>query len=141
MENPTYEEVCRGRTGHAEVVQVTYDPAVISYEEILRIFFDAHDPTTPDRQGNDVGPQYRSIILYHDDAQRAAAEKMVRSLNLQNAHGAPVVTEIKPFKAFYRAEKYHDDYFRRNRGQSYCRLVIAPKVSKARDHFRDKLKG
>jgi peptide-methionine (S)-S-oxide reductase len=138
--NPTYEQVCSGRTGHAEVVQITFDPAVISFKELLEVFFTIHDPTTRDRQGNDVGPQYRSIILYHDPEQRAVAEQTIAELNQSRIWGKPIVTELVPFTTFYPAEAYHQEYYRRNPYQPYCQLVVAPKVAKARKHFLDRLK-
>jgi peptide-methionine (S)-S-oxide reductase len=133
-ENPTYKEVCSGRTGHAEVIQVEFDPAVISYEKILDTFWEAHDPSTLNRQGNDVGTQYRSIILYHTDAQRIAATKS--KAEAQARLRKPVVTEIVPLKKFFKAEGYHQDYYRMNPDQGYCRAVIRPKVEK----FEQKLK-
>jgi len=139
--NPTYEQVCTGTTGHAEVVQITYDPAVITYPELLEVFFAIHDPTTPDRQGNDVGPQYRSVILYHNDEQRAAAERAIRELEASGRWPDPVVTQVVPFEAFYPAEEYHHDYFRRNPNQGYCSLVVAPKVAKFQKQFAHKLKA
>lgn len=126
--NPDYREVCTGETGHAEVIQIEYDPAVISYERLLEIFWKAHDPTTLNRQGADVGTQYRSIILYHDEAQRAAAEKSKQAA--QAAFARPIVTEIVPLTTFYPAEEYHQDYFRKNPNAAYCRVVIAPKLHK-----------
>jgi peptide-methionine (S)-S-oxide reductase len=134
-ENPTYKEVCRGDTGHAEVIQIEYDPKVISYEKLLEAFWEAHDPTTRNRQGNDSGKQYRSIILYGSEAQRAAAEKS--KADAQKALGKPIVTEIVPLKQFYKAEGYHQDYYRDNPNQPYCRMVIRPKVEK----FDKKLKA
>jgi len=139
--NPTYEQVCTGTTGHAEVVQITFDPDVITYRELLDVFFSIHDPTTPDRQGDDVGPQYRSIILYHDDEQRRIAEEVIRELEQSGAWSDPIVTQVVPLEAFYPAEEYHKDYFRRNPERAYCRLVIAPKVEKFRRRFSDKLKA
>ncbi len=137
--NPTYEEVCYGRTGHAEVVQITYDPKIISYEELLFIFWRIHDPTTPNRQGNDVGTQYRSIILTHDETQRQIAEKsMAEAAAL---YSNPIVTEIVPLEIFYPAETYHQNYFNQHRSQPYCRAVIDPKVRKFRKSFQDKLKS
>jgi len=137
-ESPSYEQVCSGRTGHAEVVQIEYDPAVISYEDLLTIFWRIHDPTTLNRQGNDVGTQYRSIILTHDDRQREIAQ---RSLAEARAlYRDPIVTQIEPLERFYPAETYHDDYYNRNRNQPYCRAVIDPKVKKFRKSFADKLK-
>lgn len=126
--NPSYEQVCTGSTGHAEVVRVEFDPSVVSYEDLLRKFFHAHDPTTLNRQGPDEGTQYRSIILYKDEAQKAAAEKV--KAEAQNDWPDPIVTEIKPLQAFYPAEDYHQDYFAKNPTQGYCRLVVAPKVQK-----------
>ncbi len=138
--NPTYEQVCGKRTGHAEVVQVWFDPAVIRYEDILNIFWHIHDPTTPNRQGNDVGPQYRSIIFTHNDAQRAAAEQSRAQASAGGLWGDPIVTEIVPFEAFYEAEEYRQDYFTRNPYQPYCVYVVDPKVRKFRKSFQDKLK-
>ena len=138
--NPTYEQVCGKRTGHAEVVQVWYDPAVINYEDILTIFWRIHDPTTPNRQGNDSGPQYRSIILYHDEAQRAAAIRTRDQAVAEGVWRAPIVTEIVPFETFYEAEAYHQDYFAQNPYQPYCVYVVDPKVRKFRKSFQDKLK-
>jgi peptide-methionine (S)-S-oxide reductase len=138
--NPTYEQVCGKRTGHAEVVQVWYDPAVISYEDILYIFWRIHDPTTPNRQGNDVGPQYRSVIFYHDEAQRAVAEKSRAETEAGRVWPDPIVTEIVPFDVFYEAEEYHQDYFARNPYQPYCVYVVDPKVRKFRKSFQEKLK-
>lgn len=128
VENPTYKQVCTGETGHAEVVQITYDPAKVSFERLLEIFWQCHDPTSLNRQGNDVGPQYRSIILYHDTAQKAAAEKSRAAAAARFTR--PIVTEIVPLTRFYPAEGYHQDYFRRNPNQAYCQVVIAPKVRK-----------
>ena len=138
--NPTYEQVCGKRTGHAEVVQVWYDPAVINYEDILTIFWRIHDPTTPNRQGNDVGPQYRSIILTHDEAQRAAAIKTRDQAVAEGVWRDPIVTEIVPLETFYEAESYHQDYFAQNPYQPYCVYVVDPKVRKFRKSFQDKLK-
>jgi peptide-methionine (S)-S-oxide reductase len=138
--NPSYEQVCAGRTGHAEVTQITFDPRVISFEKLLEIFFTIHDPTTLNRQGHDVGTQYRSIILYHSPEQRAIAERTVERLTKERIWDAPIVTQIEPLTAFYPAEEYHQDYFARNPGQPYCQVVIAPKVAKARKEFLDKLK-
>jgi len=127
-ENPTYKEVCSGTTGHAEVIQVTYDPKVVSYEKLLETFWEAHDPTTLNRQGADVGTQYRSIILFHDEAQRVAAEKS--KAEAQKLFGKAIVTEIVPLKRFYPAEGYHQDYYRNNSTQPYCSIVIRPKLEK-----------
>jgi peptide-methionine (S)-S-oxide reductase len=139
--NPTYEQVCSGTTGHAEVVKVTFSPAAISYKEILEIFFTAHDPTTLNRQGADIGTQYRSVIFYHDEGQREIAEQVVRELDEAKIWDAPIVTEIAPAETFYEAEDYHQEYFARNSGQGYCRAVVAPKVAKFRQRFRDRLKS
>ena len=136
--NPTYEEVCTGETGHAEVVQITFDPKVISFREILEIFFEIHDPTTPNRQGNDIGPQYRSIILYHNDQQKKIAEEMIREV--EKRLGKKVVTELVPFEAFYEAEEYHHKFYDRNKLYPYCVLVISPKIKKFMKHFQDKVK-
>ncbi len=139
--NPTYEQVCTGTTGHAEVVQIRFDPDAISYRQLLEVFFGIHDPTTPDRQGNDVGPQYRSIILYHDEQQRAAAEAFIEELNASGVWDDPIVTQVVPLDQFYPAEDYHNEYFRRNPEQGYCRLVIAPKVAGFRERFARLLKS
>ena len=138
--NPTYEQVCTDKTGHAEVAQVTFDPDVVSFRELLEVFFSTHDPTSLDRQGSDVGKQYRSVIFYRDDAQRKAAEAIVKEMTDDRVFKKPIVTEIVPLEAFYPAEDYHREYFRRNPGQPYCRVVIAPKLEKFRAHYRDKLK-
>ena len=140
VENPSYEQVCGGRTGHAEVVQVAYDPDVISYRDLLDVFFTIHDPTTKDRQGADVGPQYRSIVLYHDAAQKAAAERAIADLAEQRIWHAPIVTEVAPLETFYPAEAYHQDYFEQNPRQRYCQIVIAPKVAKFRKQYMERLK-
>lgn len=137
--NPSYDLVCRGSTGHAEVVQITFDPEVISYKEILQIFFSIHDPTTLNRQGADVGPQYRSIILYHDDAQKETAEQVIQEIEAEGLWSAPIVTQVAPFSKFYVAEDYHQKYFENNPGQGYCRVVIAPKVAKFRKLYQEKL--
>ena len=138
--NPSYEQVCTGRTGHAEVVQVTFDPRVISYHDLLSIFFTVHDPTTLDRQGADVGTQYRSVVFYHDAAQKATAEAVVREVDATKIWRHQLVTQLVPFSAFYPAEEYHHDYFRRNPSGGYCQMVIAPKVAKFRAHYADRLK-
>jgi len=138
--NPTYEAVCTGRTGHAEVVQVTYDPQVISYRELLEIFFTIHDPTTLNRQGADSGTQYRSAIFYHSPAQKTEAEQMIATLDREKVYDSAIVTQVVPLDRFYPAEEYHRDYYRRNPGQGYCRAVIAPKVSKLRKQWEKKLK-
>jgi peptide-methionine (S)-S-oxide reductase len=138
---PSYQMVCTGMTGHAEVVQVTFDPQVISYEDILRVFFTFHDPTTLNRQGADVGTQYRSVIFYHDESQRQAAESVIQEIEAQKMWEKPIVTEVTPFKEFYRAEEYHQEYFKKNPYQGYCRVVIAPKVTKFRKMYHERLKS
>ena len=138
--NPTYEQIGRGLTGHAEVVQVTFDPAQLSYRELLEVFFAIHDPTTLNRQGADVGPQYRSIILTHSPAQQKTAEQLIAELTAAHTWPDPIVTEVAPFRAFYRAEDYHQNYFRDNAEQPYCRIVIAPKVAKFRKQHPEQLK-
>ncbi len=139
--NPSYEQVCSGTTGHAEVVRVTYDPREVSFREILEVFFTAHDPTTLNRQGADVGTQYRSVIFYHDERQREVAEEVIRELDEAKIWGGPIVTELSPLAGYYEAEDYHQEYFARNPGQGYCRVVVAPKVAKFRQRFRDRLKS
>jgi peptide-methionine (S)-S-oxide reductase len=138
--NPTYEQVCGGRTGHAEVVQVAFDPAELSYADLLRVFFTIHDPTTKNRQGNDVGPQYRSIILTQSDAQRETAEAVVREVTASQIWPGALVTEIVPLAYFYAAEAEHEDYYARNPETGYCRAVVAPKVLKFRKMFADRVK-
>jgi peptide-methionine (S)-S-oxide reductase len=140
VKNPTYRQVCDGTTGHAEVIQITYDPNVVSYDELLEVFWKTHDPTTPNQQGNDIGPQYRSVVFYHDDEQRRLAEHYKKELDAAGAFRRPIVTEISPFTEFYPAEDYHQRYYEQNPEQSYCRFVIAPKVEKLRQVFQDKLK-
>ncbi|MBW3623922.1 MAG: peptide-methionine (S)-S-oxide reductase MsrA [Armatimonadetes bacterium] len=138
--NPTYKQVCSGTTGHAEVVQITFDPSVLSYREILEIFFSIHDPTTLDRQGADVGSQYRSVIFTHTPEQREIAEQVMREVGEQGIWGKPLVTELSPAPEFYPAEEYHQRYFEQNPNQPYCRAVIAPKVAKFRQKHMEKLK-
>ncbi|MBN1487017.1 MAG: peptide-methionine (S)-S-oxide reductase MsrA [Anaerolineae bacterium] len=138
--NPSYRQVCTGTTGHAEVVQVTFDPQLIPYKEILGIFFSVHDPTTLNRQGNDVGTQYRSIILYHTPEQQAIAEQMIKDLATSGKWAAPIVTQLEPLTTFYKSEDYHQDYFKNNPSQPYCRVVVSPKVNKFRKQFVAKLK-
>ena len=138
--NPSYRQVTSGNTGHAEVIQLTYDPDVISFEEILYIFWRTHDPTTLNRQGADVGPQYRSIILYHDDEQRETAERSKAETDASDLYSDPIVTEIAPLDTFYVAEDYHQNYYKDNPYQGYCMVVIDPKVRKFRKSFQDKLK-
>jgi peptide-methionine (S)-S-oxide reductase len=139
--NPSYEAVCTGRTGHAEVVQVTFDPAVLSYRDLVEVFFAIHDPTTLNRQGADVGTQYRSAIYYHSPEQEQTAREVIAALERDPVFDAPIVTEVAPAPAFYPAEEYHQDYFRRNPGQGYCRAVIAPKVAKFRKEHLERLKA
>jgi len=138
--NPTYGAVCSGETGHAEVVRLTFDPGLVSFKEILEVFFVIHDPTTPDRQGNDVGTQYRSAIFYHSPEQKAAAEQVIANLGAAKIYDDPIITEVAPASTFYVAEDYHQEYFRRNPNQSYCAFVVRPKVAKFRKHFIEKLK-
>jgi peptide-methionine (S)-S-oxide reductase len=138
--NPTYEQVCTGRTGHAEVVQVTFDPDEIDYRDLLRVFFTVHDPTTLDRQGNDVGPQYRSVIFPHSAEQKRIAEEVIAEVQASGAWNGKIVTRIEPFTEFYPAEEYHQDYFARNPNQPYCAAVVAPKVAKFRKQHVDRLK-
>ena len=139
-EDPSYEDVCSGETGHAEVVQIAFDPEVVSFIEILKVFFVIHDPTTLNRQGNDVGTQYRSAIFYHSPAQKAAAESTIANLRADGVHDDPIVTEVAPVSKFYPAEKYHQEYFRRNPAQPYCSFVVRPKLAKFRKQFLQKLK-
>jgi peptide-methionine (S)-S-oxide reductase len=139
--NPSYRQVCNGNTGHAEVVQITFDPKVIGFRDLLDVFFTMHDPTTKDRQGADVGPQYRSIVLAHDAVQEATARRAIAEVNEAGIWGAPIVTEVVPFTVFYPAEDYHQDYFVHNPSQGYCRAVIAPKVAKFRQKYLERLKA
>ncbi|MGH9833396.1 MAG: peptide-methionine (S)-S-oxide reductase MsrA [Blastocatellia bacterium] len=140
VKNPTYREVCAGTTGHAEVVQITFDPQVITFKDLLKVFFTIHDPTTLNRQGADVGTQYRSAIYYHSPAQKAAAEEIIAEMTAAKLWDDPIVTELTALDEFYPAEDYHRDYFQRNPQQPYCQMVIAPKVAKSRKQFLDKLK-
>jgi peptide-methionine (S)-S-oxide reductase len=140
LPNPTYRDVCSGTTGHAEVIQISFDPKVISYPELLEVFWKTHDPTTLNRQGNDVGTQYRSVVFYHSDEQREQAEHIKRKLDESGAWGAPIVTEIAPLAAFYPAETYHQNYYNDNPRQPYCSVVIGPKLDKVKKVFQDKLK-
>jgi peptide-methionine (S)-S-oxide reductase len=140
VKNPTYKEVCEGTTGHAEVIQVVYEPSKISFEELLKAFWESHDPTTLNRQGNDVGPQYRSVIFYHNAEQKEKAEKYKAELDKSGAFAKPIVTEISPFTVFYKAENYHQDYYNLNGSQPYCNFVIRPKLEKFNKVFKDKLK-
>lgn len=139
--NPSYQQVCTGTTGHAEVCQIEYDSQLVSYEELLEVFFNTHDPTTLNRQGNDVGTQYRSVIFYHDEEQRKTAERVRNELELKKVFKQPIVTEIAAFEHFYPAEDYHQNYFRNNQNQGYCRYVIAPKLVKFEKVFKLKLES
>ena len=138
--NPTYKEVCTGLSGHAEVIQVIFDPSILSYDELLAAFWQAHDPTQLNRQGNDVGTQYRSVIFYRNEEQKNIAENYKKKLNEEKAYDKPVVTEISPLPIFYKAEGYHQNYYNENSGQGYCQYVIQPKLEKFRKVFKDKLK-
>lgn len=139
VENPSYEAVCTGKTGHAEVIQVTYDPAVISFDELLKVFWQTHDPTTLNQQGHDVGTQYRSAVFYHSEDQRKTAEQYKKQLDASKVFAEPIVTEITAFKKFYPAEKYHQDYYKLNPSQGYCQFVIRPKVEKFNKEFKELL--
>lgn len=139
--NPSYEQVCTNTTGHAEVAQVTFDPSAVTYREILEVFFSTHDPTTLNRQGGDEGTQYRSVIFYHGEAQKAEAMRMVEELTTEKVFRHSIVTQILPFEQFYPAEDYHREYFKRNPRNPYCQVVIAPKLAKFRAHFQSKLKS
>lgn len=139
-ENPSYKAVCTGLTGHAEVVRIEFDPAQVSFEDLLRVFFSIHDPTTLNRQGGDVGTQYRSAIFYHDESQKQAAEAILRELEAEKLFFDPIVTEVSPLINYYPAENYHQEYFANNPGQPYCAAVVAPKVAKFRKKFIDRLK-
>jgi peptide-methionine (S)-S-oxide reductase len=140
VKNPTYKEVCTESTGHAEVVQITFDPEIVSFPEILEVFFVTHDPTTLNRQGNDVGTQYRSAIFYHSEKQKQIATEIIKQLEKEKAYDKPIVTEVTAFDTFYVAEDYHFNYFARNKNQPYCQYVVAPKVEKFRKVFKDKMK-
>jgi len=140
IDNPTYKQICTGTTGHAEVCQIRYDPAKVSFDELLEVFWRTHDPTTLNRQGADVGTQYRSVIFYHDDQQRVQAQRRKQELDKSGAWGAPIVTEISPLVKFFKAEDYHQNYFRTNPQQGYCQFVIRPKLEKFEKVFQDKLK-
>jgi len=140
MDNPTYRAVCNGDTGHAEVIQVHFDPNVVSYRDLLNVFFAIHDPTTLNRQGADVGTQYRSAIFYHDEEQKRIAEESIKELNTQDIWDRPIVTQVERLDKFYMAEDYHQEYFARNPYQPYCMAIVAPKVSKFRKHFLELLK-
>ncbi len=139
LTNPTYQQVCSGATGHAEVVQITFDPQVITYRDLLQIFFTIHDPTTLNRQGADVGTQYRSVIFYHDGDQKATAERVIQEFTEARTWSDPIVTQLEPAPTFYKAEAYHQGYFRANPTQGYCQAVVGPKLAKARKQFADRL--
>jgi peptide-methionine (S)-S-oxide reductase len=140
IKNPSYKEICTGRTGHAEVVQIVYDPSKVTFDELLEVFWQTHDPTTLNRQGADVGTQYRSVIFYHDDKQKELAESYKKKLDASGAFDKPLVTEISPFTAFYKAEDYHQNYYNQNSDQPYCTFVIQPKLEKFKKVFGDKMK-
>jgi peptide-methionine (S)-S-oxide reductase len=140
LENPTYEQVSVGTTGHAETVQITFDPDVISCKEILEIFFSTHDPTTLNRQGSDIGTQYRSVIFYHNKQQKTIAEQVIKELEREKVFDRPIVTQIEPLRAFYKTEDYHRDFFKRHPEQAYCKLIIAPKIEKLQKLYLSKLK-
>jgi len=139
--NPNYSQVCSGATGHAEVVQVTFNPRIISLHDLLTFFFRIHDPTTLNRQGADVGTQYRSVVFYRDTKQKEIAEQVIKQIGASGVWNRPIITQVVPFSAFYMAEDYHQDYFRRNPRQPYCQVVIAPKVAKIRAHYHERLKS
>ena len=140
IENPTYEEVCNGDTGHAEAIQIEFDPGIISFEKLLTVFFYTHDPTTPNQQGNDIGPQYRSVIFYHSDEQKKIAGETIEKLGREKVFDRPIVTKVEEFKNFYEAEDYHKNYFDRNRDNAYCDITIAPKVHKLLQKFDKEVK-
>ena len=141
VDHPSYQAVCTGSTGHAEVVQVTFAPQVISYRDLLQVFFTIHDPTTLNRQGADVGTQYRSVIFYHDEEQRAIAEEVIAEVKDSKIWNAPLITQLQPFRGFFNAEEYHQNYFQRNPYQGYCQVIIAPKVAKFRKMYLERLKS
>jgi peptide-methionine (S)-S-oxide reductase len=140
VQSPSYAQVCNGDTGHAEVVQITFDPQLLSLKDLLTVFFTVHDPTTLNRQGNDVGTQYRSAIFYHNEEQKKIAEAIIQEIGAEKIWDDPIVTEVKPFDQFYVAEDYHQEYYKNNSFQPYCRIVIAPKVAKFRHKFAERLK-
>lgn len=140
VDNPTYQQVCGGGTGHAEVVRIEYDPAEVTFRDLLRVFFTIHDPTTVDRQGADVGPQYRSVIFHESPAQKVVAEETIREIESAGVYDSPLVTQVEPLERFYPAEDYHQEYFERNTSQPYCQVVIAPKVAKFRSEFVGRLR-
>ncbi|MBI2349455.1 MAG: peptide-methionine (S)-S-oxide reductase MsrA [Deltaproteobacteria bacterium] len=141
LKNPTYDDVCDGRTGHAEAIRIEFDPSAISYRDLLTVFFATHDPTTPNRQGNDVGTQYRSIVLYASEEQKKQAEGLIRELNDSSVFGKPVVSEVKPLGEFYEAEDYHRKYYANNSYQPYCQFIISPKLQKLHKQFAELLKS
>jgi len=141
VDNPTYRQVCSGTTGHVEVVRVTFDPAELSFHNLLEVFFSIHDPTTPNRQGNDIGTQYRSVVFYTSEEQRKEAEKAIAELNAAHTYRNPVVTTVEPATKFFIAEDYHQEYYANNSSQPYCQLVVAPKVQKFQKNFREKMKA
>jgi len=138
--NPSYEEVCTGDTGHAESIEITFDPSIISFKDLLQIFFTTHDPTTYNRQGGDVGTQYRSAVFYHNPEQEKIARQVIHEFNESKVWKKPIVTEVVPYREFYKAEDYHQEYYAKNSRQPYCRVVIEPKIAKLREHYREKLK-
>jgi peptide-methionine (S)-S-oxide reductase len=140
LPNPSYEDVCNSDTGHAESIQISFDPSIVSYADLLRIFFTTHDPTTLNRQGADVGTQYRSVIFYHNPEQEKIARQVIQEFENSKVWKKPIVTEVAPFKEFYKAEDYHQEYYARNSRQPYCRVVIEPKIAKLREHYRERLK-
>jgi methionine-S-sulfoxide reductase len=140
-ENPTYRQVCDGNTGHAEVAEIKFDPSVISFKDVLRVFFSVHDPTTLNRQGNDIGTQYRSAIFYHNDEQKRDAKEVIKEITDEGVYDDPIVTEVVPLKKFWPAEDYHQEYFANNPNQPYCQAVVSPKVRKFRQKFADRLKS
>ncbi len=139
--NPSYQQVCTGTTGHAEVVQIKFEPSIISFKELLEVFFSIHDPTTLNRQGSDVGTQYRSVIFYHSSDQKTTAEETIREFSEEKIWDAPIITAVEPLDVFYPAEDYHQEYFARNPGQGYCQMVVAPKVAKFRSKYATRLKA
>jgi len=139
-ENPSYEEVSEGTTGHAEAIQIEFDPAIISFEKLIEIFFHLHDPTTLNQQGNDIGTQYRSAIFYHDDAQKETAEKVRQQIEDEHIYDKPIVTKLEPFKAFYNAEEYHKNYYNNNKEGGYCRVIIDPKIKKLLREYSEEVK-
>ncbi len=140
IQNPTYEQICTGTTGHAEVIHFTFDPKTISFKGILQIFFSIHDPTSLNRQGADIGTQYRSVIFYHNNKQKTIAKQVIAEFTMAKIFNKPIVTQVEPFKKFYKAEKYHQEYFKKNPQQPYCKFIVAPKVVKLRENYKKKLK-